>query len=63
MSADPARVMKGTRMAGRYGNARVTIRNMELAGVDAENGVLLVKGAVPGPRGGYVMVRKTNKLG
>lgn len=63
MSADPARVLKGTRMSGRYGNARVTVRNLKLTRVDAENGLLLVKGAVPGPKGGYVVIRKTNKLG
>jgi len=62
-SADPSRVLKGTKMAGRYGGARTTVRNLDLARVDAENGLLLVKGAVPGPKGGYVMIRKTNKLG
>ncbi len=62
-SADPARVIKGTKMPGRYGNARITVRNLELARVDGEKGLLLVKGAVPGPEGGYVVIRKTNKLG
>ncbi len=62
-SADPARVLKGTKMAGRYGNSRVTVRNLALARVDSENGLLIVKGAVPGPKGGYVVIRKTNKLG
>ncbi len=63
MSADPARVIKGTRMSGRYGNSQVTVRHLEVVRVDAENNTLLVRGAVPGPNGGYVLIRKTNKLG
>ena len=58
MSADPARVIKGTRMAGRYGNARATVRNLRVVQYDADQGVLAVKGAVPGPNGGLVVVRK-----
>ncbi len=61
MSADPSRVFKGTRMAGRYGNSRVTVRNLQVVRVDEENNMLLVKGAVPGPNGGFVMIRHTNK--
>ncbi len=61
MSADPSRVLKGTRMAGRYGNSRTTVRNLKVVRIDEENNMLLVKGAVPGPNGGYVMIRKTNK--
>lgn len=61
MSADPARVLKGTRMSGRYGNARSTVRNLKVVRVDEENNMLLVKGAVPGPNGGYVMIRHTTK--
>ena len=61
MSADPSRVFKGTRMAGHYGNSRVTVRNLQVVKVDEENNMLLVKGAVPGPNGGYVMIRHTNK--
>lgn len=61
MSADPARVFKGTRMAGRYGNARTTVRHLTVVRVDEENNMLLVKGAIPGPNGGYVMIRPTNK--
>lgn len=61
MSADPARVLKGTRMPGRYGGKRSTIRNLQVVRVDEENNMLLVKGAVPGPNGGYVVVRHTNK--
>jgi large subunit ribosomal protein L3 len=62
-SAYPSRVFKGKRMAGQYGNARVTMRNLQLVKVDAENNLLLVRGAVPGPNGGYVVVRETNKVG
>jgi len=58
----PARVFKGRRMAGRYGNERTTIRNLKLVRVDAENNLLLIRGAIPGPIGGYVEVRPTNKL-
>lgn len=61
-SADPARVLKGTKMPGRYGNARTTVRHLAIVRVDAENGVILVKGGVPGPNGGYVVIRPTNKL-
>lgn len=57
------RIKKGKRMAGRYGNARCTVRNLQLVRVDAENNMLLVKGALPGPNGGYVIVRRTNKHG
>ena len=60
-SADPARVVKGTRMAGRYGGARVTTRNLKVVRVDEENGVVLVRGAVPGPNDGYVVLRYSAK--
>ena len=63
MSAWPSRTIKGRRMAGQYGNARVTARNLKLVKVDSENGLLLVRGAIPGPNGGLVVVRETNKLG
>lgn len=58
MSADPARVIKGTKMAGRYGGVRSTVRNLRVVRYDAERGVLAVKGAVPGPNGGLVSVRQ-----
>jgi large subunit ribosomal protein L3 len=61
MSADPSRTIKGKRMAGHYGHARVTKRNLKVVRVDAERNMLLVAGAVPGPNGGYIMVRPTNK--
>ncbi len=57
------RPKKGHKAAGQYGNARKTIRNLKVVRVDGENHVLLVKGAVPGPNGGFIMVRPTNKKG
>jgi large subunit ribosomal protein L3 len=63
MSAWPSRLFKGRRMAGQYGNARSTSRNLKVVKVDAENNLLLVRGAVPGPSGGYVIIRETNKVG
>ena len=59
--ATPARVFKGTRMAGQYGNGRITTLNLEVIEGDAERGLLLVKGAVPGPNGGLVFVRNAVK--
>ena len=61
-SAYPSRIFKGKKMSGRYGNARTTTRNLKIVRVDSEQNLLLVKGAVPGPRGGYLMIRATNKL-
>src|SRR5215470_8807740 len=60
-SAFPSRVIKGMRMAGHLGNARVTVRNMVVARVDQENNLLFVRGAVPGAAGGYVLVEKTGR--
>ncbi len=57
-SSYPSRVVKGMRAAGRMGGERVTTRNLRIEKVDAENNLLLVRGAVPGADGGYVMVRK-----
>lgn len=62
-SASPSRLFKGIRMAGQYGNVKTTSRNLELVRVDAENNLILVRGAVPGPNGGFVTVRNTNKVG
>ena len=62
-NTDPHHVFKGHRMAGHYGNARCTMRNLAVVRVDAENNLLLVRGAVPGPNGGWVIIRGTNKLG
>jgi large subunit ribosomal protein L3 len=57
------RMKKGKKMPGRYGNEQVTIRNMDLVRLDSEQNLLLVYGAVPGPNGGYVIIRETNKVG
>lgn len=60
-AATPSRVFKGLRMAGRMGNVRQTTQNLTVHAVDAERGLLLVKGAVPGPKGGVVLVRTAAK--
>jgi len=60
-SADPSRVVKGTRMAGRYGNSKATIRHLKVVRVDEENGLLLVRGGIPGANGSDVIIRHTNK--
>jgi large subunit ribosomal protein L3 len=57
----PARVIKGMNMAGHMGHETVTVQNLEIVRVDAERNVVLVKGAVPGPRGGFVAFKKTVK--
>ncbi len=63
MNTYPGRTFRGKRMAGQYGHDRITVRNLEVARIDAENSLLLVHGAVPGPVGGYVVVKETNKVG
>ncbi|QIK82731.1 50S ribosomal protein L3 [Sanguibacter sp. HDW7] len=60
-ASTPGRVFRGQRMAGRMGNARQTTQNLTVFAVDAEKGLLLVKGAVPGPKGGVVLVRSAVK--
>ena len=60
-SSTPSRVFKGMRMAGRMGGERVTVLNLTVHAVDAEKGLLLVKGAVPGPKGGVVLVKTAAK--
>ncbi|MEM9409883.1 MAG: 50S ribosomal protein L3 [Planctomycetota bacterium] len=62
MSAYPSRLFKGKRMAGQYGGKRVTTRNLKLVKVDEENNLLLVCGSIPGPNGGFVIVKETNKV-
>ncbi|MEV3926261.1 50S ribosomal protein L3 [Actinomadura coerulea] len=59
--ATPGRVFKGLRMAGRHGNARTTVQNLTVHAIDAEKNLLLIKGAVPGPNGGVVLVRDAVK--
>ncbi len=61
--ATPARVFKGTRMAGQMGNQKVTTLNLEVVQSDAERSLLLIKGAVPGPRGGTILIRGAIKGG
>jgi large subunit ribosomal protein L3 len=60
-SSFPSRVVPGMRMGGHMGNAQVTVRNLEVIEVDTEDNVLVVKGAVPGPNGGYVLVRRSKR--
>ena len=60
-SSYPSRVFPGTRMGGHMGTQRVTVRNLEIIDVNAEDNVLVVKGAVPGPNGGYVVVRRAQR--
>src|SRR5580765_1747812 len=61
--ATPGRVFKGLRMAGRMGSERVTTQNLTVHRVDTERGLLLIKGAVPGPRGGLLFVKSAAKGG
>ncbi len=60
-SSYPSRVFPGLKMAGHMGVQRVTVRNLEIIDVDLEDNVLIVKGAVPGPNGGYVVVRRAKR--
>lgn len=60
-SSFPSRVFPGMKMAGRMGNSQVTIRNLEVVSVDPDDNVIAVKGAIPGPNGGYVMVRRAKR--
>ena len=57
-SSYPSRVVKGMRAGGRMGGDRVTVRNLKIVSVDAENNLLIIRGAIPGAPGGYVVVRK-----
>jgi large subunit ribosomal protein L3 len=59
--ATPSRVFKGTRMAGRLGHQKVTTLNLEVVSADGERDLLLIKGSVPGPRGGVVLIRNAVK--
>jgi large subunit ribosomal protein L3 len=60
-SSYPSRVWPGMKMAGHMGVDKVTVRNLEIVGVDEEDNVLMVKGAIPGPNGGYVVVRRAKR--
>ncbi len=61
-SATPARVFKGKKMAGQMGNERVTLQNLEIVEVRPEQNLILIKGAIPGPRQGIVLIRKRVKV-
>jgi large subunit ribosomal protein L3 len=63
MSAYPSRVLKGMRAAGHMGSERVTVRNLEVVGVESESNLLLLRGAVPGAPGGYLLIRRTKAKG
>jgi large subunit ribosomal protein L3 len=60
-SAFPSRVFKGMRMSGHMGVDRVTVRNLRILGIDKEDNLLVVEGAVPGPKDGYVLIHKAKK--
>jgi large subunit ribosomal protein L3 len=59
--ATPGRVFKGMKMSGRMGHEQVTTQNITVHAIDAERGLILVKGAVPGPKGGLVLIRNAAK--
>lgn len=59
--ATPGRIFKGQRMAGRMGNTKTTVQNLKVQGIDADRGLLLIKGAIPGPKNAVVMVRTAVK--
>ena len=61
--ATPGKVFKGLRMAGRMGVERVTVQNLTVHAVDAERGLILIKGAIPGVKGGLVVLRSAAKKG
>lgn len=60
-ASSPSKVMKNKKLPGRMGNTRVTVQNLEVVGVDAERNLLMVKGAVPGPRGNMLIIKETVK--
>jgi large subunit ribosomal protein L3 len=62
-ASDPSRVFPGKKMAGHMGGTQVTVQNLEIVRVDAENNLILVKGAVPGPKKGLVALKETTKSG
>ena len=60
-NSTPSKVIKGLHMAGQYGNEKVTMLNLEIVKIDADNNLIAVKGAVPGSKGGIVYLRNTVK--
>ena len=61
-SAFPSRVIKGKKMPGHLGHAKTTVRNQKLVKLDAENNLILIRGAIPGPNGGYVVIQQANMV-
>ena len=59
--SDPSRVYKGKKLAGHLGHERVTIQNLDIVKVDAENNLIAIKGGIPGPKGGLVLIRDSVK--
>ncbi|MGD8537578.1 MAG: 50S ribosomal protein L3 [Candidatus Aminicenantes bacterium] len=59
-SADPSRVLKGKKLPGQMGDERITVKNLLVIGTDKEHNLLVVKGAVPGAKGGYLLIKKTS---
>ena len=59
--SDPSRVYKGKKLAGHLGAERVTVQNLDIVKVDAENNLIVIKGAIPGPKGGYVVIADAKK--
>ena len=59
--SDPSRVFKGKKLAGHLGAERVTVQNLDIVKVDAENNLIAIKGAIPGPKGGYVVISDAKK--
>ena len=57
-ASDPSRVFKGMKMAGQYGNKKVSTRNLEIVSIDKETNQLLIKGAIPGPNNGIIFISK-----
>ena len=60
-ASDPSKVFKGKKMPGQMGNVQVTVQNLEIVRVDTENNLLLVKGAVPGPKKSLVTIKESVK--
>jgi large subunit ribosomal protein L3 len=61
MSSFPGKVLKGKRMAGRHGNATVTVQNLKIVKIDVENNLVLLKGAVPGSKNSYIILKPAVK--
>ena len=61
MCSDPSRVYKGKKMAGHLGSERVTVQNLSVVKVDSENNLIAIKGSIPGPKGGIVVIADSVK--